>query len=179
MTTYTHVDSPLGKLFLTSRDGKLSGLCFADRPHAIIVSGWVRQDDAEIFTRTAQQLEEYAAGQRQAFDLSEVGLAGSAFQVSVWLEIAKIPFGQTISYSELAHRSGRPLKDARAVGTATGKNPVCWLIPCHRVVGKNGALTGYGGGLPRKKALLDFEAARSSGRDVTLGQPSREMASIH
>ena len=175
MTTYTHIDSPLGQLLLTSREGKLSGLYFADRPHARISPDWVRQDDAAMFARTAQQLEEYASGERESFDLP-LGLIGTPFQVSVWNAIATIPFGQTITYSELAQRIGRPPKDARAVGTATGQNPVCWIVPCHRVVGKSGALTGYAGGVTRKSALLDFEAAKSAGRGAILAHSQKQAA---
>jgi methylated-DNA-[protein]-cysteine S-methyltransferase len=176
MTIYTHIDSPLGQLLLTSRAGKLSGLYFADQPHARIVPGWVRQDHTAIFAQTAHQLEEYASGERESFDLSQVDLAGSAFQMPVWQEIAKIPFGQTITYGELAQRVGRSPRDARAVGTATGQNPVGWIIPCHRVVGKNGALTGYAGGIARKLALLEFEAAKSAGRDAVLAYGEKQPA---
>ena len=165
--TYTLIDSPLGQLLLTSRDGKLSGLYFADQPHARIAPDWIRQDDAAIFVQAARQLEEYASGEREDFDLP-FGAIGTHFKASVWNAIAAIPFGQTITYSELAQRVGRSPTDARAVGTATGQNPISWIVPCHRVVGKNGALTGYAGGLPRKSALLEFEAAKSAGRDTTL-----------
>ena len=160
MTLYTSIDSPLAQLLLTSREGRLSGLYFADQPHARIAPGWVRRDDAAIFAQTARQLEEYAAGERQSFDLP-LGLSGTPFQALVWNAIAAIPFGQTITYGELARRVGRSPKDARAVGTATGRNPVCWIVPCHRVVGKSGALTGYAGGVARKSALLEFEAGNS------------------
>ena len=173
---YTHVDSPLGQLLLTSREGKLSGLYFADHPHARIVLDWVRDDDAAIFTQTMQQLEEYSMGKRESFDLSQVNLMGSPHQLVIWREIAKIPFGQTITYSELAERVGRFPKDARAVGTATGQNPVSWIIPCHRVVGKNGALTGYAGGVTRKSALLEFEAAKLAGREATLSHGQKQSA---
>ena len=175
MTTYTHIDSPLGQLLLTSREGKLSGLYFADQPHARIDPGWVRQDDAEIFAQTAQQLEEYATGERESFDLP-LSLSGTPFQMLVWHAIAAIPFGQTITYSELAQRAGRSPKDARAVGTATGQNPVCWIVPCHRVVGKGGALTGYAGGIARKSALLEFEGAKSVGWEAILTHGDRQPA---
>jgi methylated-DNA-[protein]-cysteine S-methyltransferase len=176
MTLYTYIDSPLGQLLLTSRKGKLSGLYFADQPHARIVPGWVRQDDAAIFTQTAHQLEEYASGKRKSFDLSQVDLRGSAFQMPVWRKIARIPFGETITYGELAQRVGLSPGNARAVGTATGQNPVGWIIPCHRVVGKSGALTGYAGGLARKRALLEFEAAKSAGRDAVLAYGQEQPA---
>lgn len=175
MTIYTLIDCPLGELLLTSRAGKLTGLYFADQPHARIAPGWVRHDDAAIFEQTAQQLEEFASGERKSFDLP-LGLNGTPFQISVWNEINAIPFGQTITYGELARRIGRPSKDARAVGTATGQNPVCWIVPCHRVVGKNGAPTGYAGGIARKSALLAFEAAGSAGQEALLALDEMQPA---
>jgi len=174
MTTYTHIDSPLGQLLLTSREGKLSGLYFADKPHARIAPGWIQQDDADIFAQTAQQLEEYASGERESFDLP-LGLSGTPFQISVWQEIAQIPFGKTITYSELAQRIGSP-QAVRAVGTATGQNPVGWIVPCHRVVGKNGALTGYAGGITRKSALLEFEGSKSVGWEAILTHGDKQSA---
>jgi methylated-DNA-[protein]-cysteine S-methyltransferase len=161
MTIYTEISSPLGPFFLTSQNGSLTGLYFSDQPHAKIRPDWVRHDEADIFTETARQIEEYASGTRKRFDLP-LRCNGTPFQISVWQAIAALPFGQTISYSELAQRVGRSVNDARAIGTATGLNPICWITPCHRVVGKNGALTGYAGGLPRKRALLDFEAGASA-----------------
>lgn len=167
MTIYTHLDGPLGQLLLTSHKDKLAGLYFADQPHARVDPEWVRRDDADIFTQTAQQLEEYASGEREYFDLP-LGLSGTPFQALVWNAIAAIPFGETLTYGELAERIGRSPRDARAVGMATGQNPVSWIIPCHRVVGKSGALTGYAGGILRKRTLLEFEAAKSAGRDAIL-----------
>ena len=175
MTTYTHIDSALGQLLLTSSEGKLSGLYFADQPHARIAPGWVRQDDADIFAQTAQQLEEYASGERESFDLL-LALSGTPFQLLVWNAIAAIPFGQTITYGELAQRIGRSPAEARAVGTATGQNPICWIVPCHRVVGKNGDLTGYAGGLARKSALLEFEGAKSVGWEAILTHGDKQSA---
>jgi len=175
MTTYTRIDSPLGQLLLTSRDGKLSGLYFADQPHARIGPDWVRRDDAEIFAETAQQIEEYASGRRESFDLP-LGLSGTPFQIQVWNAIATIPFGQTATYGEIAQRIGRSPKDARAVGAATGQNPICWVVPCHRVVGKNDDLTGYAGGLARKSALLEFEGAKSVGWEAILTHGDRQPA---
>ena len=175
MTLYTHIDSPLGQLLLTSREGKLSGLTFADQPHARTVPGWVRRDDADIFAQTARQLEEYASGQRKRFDLP-LDAGGTPFQALVWNAIAAIAFGQTITYGELAQRIGRSPGDARAVGTATGRNPVCWIVACHRVIGKSGALTGYAGGVARKSALLEFEAARSAGREAILAYGDKQPA---
>jgi len=175
MTTYTHIDSPLGQLLLTSREDKLSGLYFADQPHARIAPEWIRQDDAGIFTETSQQLAEYATGERESFDLP-LALSGTPFQVSVWNAIAAIPFGQTITYGELAEQIGRSSRDARAVGMATGQNPVSWIVPCHRVVGKNGDLTGYAGGIARKSALLEFEGAKSVGWEAILAHGDMQPA---
>jgi methylated-DNA-[protein]-cysteine S-methyltransferase len=162
-------------LLLTSREGKLSGLYFANQPQAHAASNWVRRDDAEIFALTGQQIEQYVAGEREYFDLP-LALNGTPFQIDVWQQIAKIPFGETISYSELAWRIGRTSKDSRAVGMATGQNPVGWIVPCHRVIGKSGSLTGYAGGMARKIALLEFEAARSAGRDAVLTFGENEPA---
>jgi methylated-DNA-[protein]-cysteine S-methyltransferase len=175
MITYTHIDSPLGQLLLTSRGGKLSGLYFSDRPHARIGADWVQEDDAEIFAQTAQQIEEYASGERESFDLP-ITMSGTPFQLAVWNGIANIPFGQTLSYSELAQKIGRSANDARAVGTATGQNPVSWIVPCHRVVGKSGASTGYAGGIARKNALLEFEGAKSVGWEAILTHGDKQPA---
>lgn len=172
MTTYTHLDSPLGQLLLTASGDKLSGLYFMDCPHAEMQRDWVRQDDAAIFATTSEQLEQFVAGEREYFELP-LAFNGTPFQVSVWQQIANIPFGETVTYSELAWRIGRTSSDARAIGTATGQNPISWIVPCHRVLGKAG-LTGYAGGLARKRALLEFEALRSAGRDAVLAMTERE-----
>lgn len=175
MTIYAHLESPLGLLLLTSREDKLTGLYFADQAHAPrIARDWIEREDADIFIQTRRQIEEYALGERKSFDLP-MGLSGTAFQMRVWREIAAIPFGHTLTYSELAQRVGSP-QAVRAVGTATGANPVSWIIPCHRVVGKNGALTGYAGGLSRKKALLEFEAAKSAGKEACLALGAKQHA---
>ena len=164
---FTHIDSPLGQLLLTSREQKLSGLYYAQQAHAKVQPDWVEQADLPIFAQTQAQIAEYAAGTRQAFDLPLL-LKGTPFQTWVWNEIAVIPFGKTVTYGELARRIGRSFRDARAVGTATGQNPVSWVNPCHRVVGRDGSLTGYAGGLSRKSAMLEFEAARLTGASAVL-----------
>jgi methylated-DNA-[protein]-cysteine S-methyltransferase len=161
MTSYSFHETSIGELLLAGCDGKLTGLYFADRTHAPRPGrDWLRQDDAAIFARTRRQLDEYVLGGRKNFDLS-VAMTGTPFQLRVWREIARIPFGQTISYGELAAQVGAP-HAIRAVGTAAGRNPLCWIVPCHRVVGKDGRLTGYAGGISRKRLLLDFEAGRIS-----------------
>jgi len=167
MTLHSLLESPLGELLLIAHDDSLTGVYFTDQSHAPQVHpNWVRRDDAPVFGEVRRQLLDYAEGASEAFDLP-VELTGTKFQVKVWEQIIAIPFGETVTYTELARRIGDP-QAVRAVGTAAGANPVCWVIPCHRVVGKDGSLTGYAGGLPRKKALLDFEAARHDGREIVL-----------
>ena len=167
-TFFTHIETHLGQLLLTGREDKLTGLYFAQQPQAPRPREWVERHDAPIFTTACTQLEEYATGKRRTFDLP-LAMDGTAFQVRVWNEIATIPFGHTITYGELARRIGRSYRDARAVGTATRQNPVCWIVPCHRILGRDGALTGYAGGLERKAAMLDFEAAIAAGQGAELG----------
>jgi len=159
MVVYSYIDSALGQLLVTSQEDKLTGVYFKGRHHARIAPAWTQQDDLELFAQVEQQIDEYASGTRKIFDLP-ISLSGTPFRTQVWAEIATIPFGQTLTYGEIAQRVGKP--DAvRAVGTATGANPLSIIIPCHRVVGKCGTQTGYAGGLPRKIALLDFEAGKS------------------
>ena len=154
VTRYTRHDSPLGPLLLLAQEGVLIGLYFEDQPHApAIETSWRREDDAEIFLQAAREIDEFAAGQRREFDVP-VGLTGTPFQRQVWREIASIEYGRTRTYGEIAARLGA---FARAVGSAAARNPLCLLIPCHRVVGAGGALVGYAGGLPRKERLLAME----------------------
>ncbi len=162
-------ESPIGPLLLTAEVGAFTGLHFLDTP-ALAAGGL---DDARpwpssiawIFAEVTEQLREYFAGLRQDFSLRSASLAprGSRFQQAVWLELQSIPYGHTLSYGELARRIGRPAA-ARAVGLANGRNPLSILIPCHRVIGANGSLTGYGGGLQRKQYLLSLEARTQAGR---------------
>jgi O-6-methylguanine DNA methyltransferase len=155
----TTMPSPIGCLTLACRDEALCGLRMEDQRHASGVEpSWVRDDDR--FWDIAEQLRAYFAGDRSSFDLP-VRLEGTPFQVAVWSALRDIPFGETISYAELARRVGRP-GASRAVGGANGRNPVAIVVPCHRVVAADGNLGGYGGGLDRKRWLLDHEGA--SGR---------------
>jgi methylated-DNA-[protein]-cysteine S-methyltransferase len=157
-TRFTHHESPLGPLLLLARDGALIGVYFADQPHApAIDKAWRRDDDADIFTQASREIDEFVAGHRREFDVP-VALTGTPFQRQVWREIAAIEYGRTHTYGEIAARLGA---FARAVGTATGRNPISLLIPCHRVVGAGGALVGYAGGVARKKRLLELETAPS------------------
>jgi methylated-DNA-[protein]-cysteine S-methyltransferase len=158
---YTTMPSPVGDLLLTGEDGRLTGLYLpSDRyaRHAAAHPGTRRRDDA-AFVGVRLQLEEYFAGTRSSFDL-QLAPAGTRFQRSVWAELQTIAYGTTITYAELAARIGRPTA-IRAAGAANGANPVSIVIPCHRVIGSNGTLTGYGGGLQAKRFLLDLEHARA------------------
>lgn len=157
MTTNRHtvIDSPLGDLTLVADGADLVGVYF---PHH-----WYRPDPATFgrrddrgFADAARQLGEYLAGDRTEFDLP-VRAEGEEFQRAVWARIAAIPYGTTTTYGELARELGDPAL-ARDVGAATGRNPLALVVPCHRVVGKGGSLTGYAGGLRRKRFLLDLEA---------------------
>jgi methylated-DNA-[protein]-cysteine S-methyltransferase len=151
---YTALASPIGELLLTAEDGRLTGL-FMPGEDAAPPTGAVRDDGAFALVRL--QLEEYFAGDRSAFDL-RVAPHGTPFQQLVWGALQRIGYGETITYAELAARIGRPTA-IRAAGAANGANPISIVIPCHRVVGSNGSLTGYSGGLESKRFLLDLERA--------------------
>ena len=151
---FTTVDSPIGELLLLGEGDTLHGLYMQDGLRPIRVRpDWIRDDDA--FADVRAQLDEYWAGARTTFDL-KLHLDGGAFQRTVWHALTEIPYGETISYGELARRIGRP-DLARAVGTANGQNPIAVIVPCHRVIGSNGKLVGYGGGLDNKRLLLELE----------------------
>ncbi|MGE5287976.1 MAG: methylated-DNA--[protein]-cysteine S-methyltransferase [Micromonosporaceae bacterium] len=151
--------SPVGPLTLVSEDGSLVGLYmdrqrYAPAPQAL---GEAADGGSPVLTEAASQLEGYFAGKRTTFELP-LTPAGTPFQRRVWAALQEIPYGETISYGQLADRIGKP-SAARAVGLANGKNPIGIIVPCHRVVGADGSLTGYGGGLERKEHLLAFERA--------------------
>ncbi|HET8674090.1 MAG TPA: methylated-DNA--[protein]-cysteine S-methyltransferase [Thermoleophilaceae bacterium] len=150
ITLYTQIESPIGELLLFGGEHSLQGLYMDRRP----LDSWKRAD--EPFADARAQLGEYFAGQRSEFDI-ELDLRGSTFQRAVWDALLEIPYGETRSYGEIAKRIGRPDR-ARAVGSANGSNPVSIVVPCHRVIGADGSLTGYGGGLERKRWLLEHEA---------------------
>ncbi|HET6500018.1 MAG TPA: methylated-DNA--[protein]-cysteine S-methyltransferase [Amycolatopsis sp.] len=154
------VDSPIGPLTLVGQDGILDGLYLDGQRHRPGGARFGERDDAP-FAAAIGQLREYFAGQRTDFDL-ELALTGTPFQRTVWDALREIPYGETITYGELAERIGRPAA-ARAVGLANGKNPISVIVPCHRVIGAHGELTGYGGGLARKRHLLDFERRHGNG----------------
>lgn len=151
---HTIVDSPVGPLTLVRAGNVLTGLYMEGQRHRPAEEDFGERDDAP-FADVIEQLEEYFAGRRRDFEL-ELALAGTPFQRGVWSALREIPYGETISYGDLAERIGRP-SAARAVGMANGRNPIGIIVPCHRVVGSTGDLTGYGGGLDRKRRLLDLE----------------------
>ena len=152
---YTYIDSPIGALLVTRDEGGVTGLDLpATRYPRRIRDDWERDDAA--FDDVRAQLSEYFAGTRQQFDLP-LNAQGNAFQRAVWQTLSDIPYGETTSYGKVAASIGNP-DGARAVGVANGQNPIPIIVPCHRVIGADGSLTGYGGGLPAKRWLLDHEA---------------------
>lgn len=150
---YCYFESPVGNLLLSGNE-LLEGLHFPlGKTRIEPEKDWIYKE--ELFLQAIDQLNAYFKGELTRFDL-ELNIQGTDFQKMVWKELVKIPYGETISYGQLAKRIGNP-KASRAVGMANGKNPISIIIPCHRVIGKNGSLTGFGGGLEVKKNLLDLE----------------------
>jgi len=152
----TTVASPIGPLTLMGRHGHLTHLVMEDQAHATEAPA-DSVEDATAFAEVADQLAAYFAGERRTFEVP-MTLGGTDFQRRVWAELSAIPYGETISYGELARRVGNP-KASRAVGLANGRNPIAVIIPCHRVVAADGSLGGYGGGRDRKVHLLELERA--------------------
>ena len=159
MIHYRTVDSPIGPLALAGHGRALTNLRMLNQTYEPDRSDWVRDDRA--LTDAVDQLEEYFAGKRTDFDL-ELNLVGSEFQRRVWQALLTIPYGETRSYGQIADQIGAA-GAARAVGLANGHNPIAIIVPCHRVIGASGSLTGYGGGLHRKRSLLDMEKTVKSG----------------
>jgi methylated-DNA-[protein]-cysteine S-methyltransferase len=152
------VDSPVGPLTLAGRGHRLMHLVMRDQTNEPSRGGWQRDDAA--FSDAVEQLEGYFAGERREFDL-ELDLVGTRFQRRVWEALLTIPYGETRSYGYIAEQIGSP-GAFRAVGLANGHNPIGIIVPCHRVIGANGSLTGYGGGLQRKRVLLALERGREA-----------------
>ena len=162
MTSFMTIDSPIGPLTLLASDGELTGLYMDDQRYAPDApQTW--KSDRSAFGDAVAQLNAYFAKELQEFDLP-LRPSGSPFHLAVWNELTRIPYGQSTSYGDVARRVGTP-SAYRAVGRANGRNPIAIVIPCHRVIGSNGSLTGYGGGLDRKRWLLSHE---SSGVQQTL-----------
>jgi methylated-DNA-[protein]-cysteine S-methyltransferase len=162
VTSWTVVDSPVDPLLLAAGEDGLSAVWFS--PHKGVeqaartaADGWRRDDQHPVLVAAREQLGEYFAGTRREFDLP-LAPRGTGFQQRVWLRLREIPYGQTRSYGEVAAQLGLDPGAARAVGLANGANPLSIVVPCHRVVGADGSLTGFGGGLARKRHLLDLES---------------------
>lgn len=151
------VNSPVGPLTLAGRGQTLTNLRMVGQTHEPSRTDWEADDHA--FPDAVRQLAEYFAGERTTFDL-DLELAGTAFQRRVWEALQKVPYGETRSYREIAQQVGAP-GAFRAVGLANGRNPIGIIVPCHRVIGATGGLTGYGGGLDRKRFLLELEKAHT------------------
>jgi methylated-DNA-[protein]-cysteine S-methyltransferase len=161
MTAYDTIDSPIGPLLITASDGALTRLYMAPFD---VDPAW--EHDPTALEEPARQLAEYFAGERREFEL-DLRPAGTAFQRAVWDLLLEIPFGETTTYGAIAATLGDPRK-VRAVGLANGRNPISIVVPCHRVIGADGSLVGYGGGLERKRTLLAHEAEVAAGFRATL-----------
>ena len=173
MTTFatdirkTHVESPLGPLVLAATDAGLAGLWFDDQKHLPAWAGWPDRDDDPVLQQAVAQLQEYFDGTRTTFDLPLDLRGGTPFQQSVWQALLHIPYGVCTTYGTLSAALDKP-QAVRAVGTAVGRNPLGIIVPCHRVLGADGSLTGYAGGLGRKAALLTLESGAHGTDDFTL-----------
>jgi methylated-DNA-[protein]-cysteine S-methyltransferase len=158
MTRFKRFTTPLGPVLAIANDLGITGIYFVGQRYEIVIEDdWREERDDPVLDECARQLGEYFEGRRREFDLP-LAADGSDFQRRVWREIARIPFGETVSYAELARRAGAA-GSARAAGAATGHNPLSVVVPCHRVIGSDGSLTGYAGGLERKTRLLEIEGA--------------------
>ena len=158
MRYYDTFESPQGDMLLLANDDGLEGVFFdQQKHHPKRQPDWRQDSQHKVLRQAKRELAEYFAGRRKRFQVAlEPG--GSPFQQSVWKAISTVAFGETITYAELADRAGHP-GSARAAGAATGRNPIGIIVPCHRIMGSNGSLTGYAGGLNRKRALLELEGA--------------------
>ena len=166
MTVHTTMDSPVGELTIVATDNGIRAIIWPDDDSARVPLGESTRDPAHhVLAAAVTQLAEYFAGDRQEFDLP-LDPSGSDFQRQAWVALREIPYGETISYGEQAERLGDRNK-ARAVGAANGKNPISIVVPCHRVIGSSGSLTGFAGGLDAKNWLLDHER-RNSGQILPL-----------
>lgn len=162
---YHYLESPFGRVLLAGDGESLQWLSFTrGRQKAKGLARWTRKDRDPVLREAARQLRAYFAGKRERFELPLDPL-GTPFQKRVWNKLLAIPYGKTMSYGELARRIGKP-EAFRAVGAANGQNPISVIIPCHRLLGKNGDLTGYGGGLPLKQKLLELEGCTTVRRSA-------------
>jgi methylated-DNA-[protein]-cysteine S-methyltransferase len=182
MNCYTIIESPVGELMLVADASALIGLYFVGCGHVPPESHqWHGDAQHSVLSLAADQLHEYFTTERTDFSVP-VRLTGTAFQNDIWREIGLVPYGATVSYTELARRAGAP-QAIRAAGTTTAQNPVSIIIPCHRVVGKNGSLCGFAGGLERKRHLLEMESqgfsrAKRRGASGSFGQHPVQVAML-
>jgi methylated-DNA-[protein]-cysteine S-methyltransferase len=169
-TWYDVVDSPVGRLLLTGDERALTGLYLLDAGDrsASVRPEWTRREG--LFQAASEQLAEYFAEERKEFDLP-LAPRGTPFQLAVWAELTRIPYGATLSYGEVAAALGKSLVASRAVGLANGRNPISIIVPCHRVIGADGSLTGYGWGVDRKEWFLRHEGASAAALQSSL-QPT-------
>ena len=166
ITTFTVIDSPIGSITVVAKDGVICGLYNEGQKHWPEDSDSWRRDDGPVFDPVRKWLSEYFSGKKTR-PLPKIAITtGTAFQKQVWNELLAIPSGETVSYGELAGRIGSP-KAVRAVGAAVGRNPISIMVPCHRVVGAGGKLTGYAGGLEKKRWLLKHERRQTGGSENT------------
>ncbi len=175
---YTEYESPVGPILLTADEegAQLTGLYFKNgRFPPTIEVNWTKASDAPALLETTRQLDAYFSGERCTFNLP-LAPTGTDFQRKVWAELQNIGYGETVSYGELARRIG-DAKAVRAVGLANGRNPISLIVPCHRVIGANGKLVGYGGGMERKEALLNWEKAVRTGGPHPLSPMQQTKAS--
>ncbi len=173
---YSAFDTSFGMTLAAIEDDALCHIWFPNQKHAPDASRWLKDDSHALFQQLQQQLNEYANGQRTSFDLP-LSLNGTDFQLQVWELLQSIPFGEHTSYGAMAQQLGRP-KSARAVGAAVGKNPIGIVIPCHRVLGGNGSLTGFAAGLSMKEKLLAIEGQNLTGESTAGGQYNLLLSGI-
>jgi methylated-DNA-[protein]-cysteine S-methyltransferase len=175
MNAFCYVDSPIGRLMLTCDGTALTGLymnLYRNKPAKLpdLNGDWLQNAAIDPLPAAARQLKEYFSGKRREFDLP-LRMAGTEFQQRVWRELTQIPFGETRSYGQLAKRLDNP-NGSRAVGLANGRNPIAVIVPCHRVIGADGSLTGFGGGIERKEWLLTHEGHPVTG-ELALGYATK------
>jgi len=153
---YKYMNTPVGRLTLIGNDEGLAAILWEnDNPNRVRPKADIRNDQHPVLIATERQLQEYFNGERNEFEITLAAI-GTDFQKEVWNALCTIPYGQTRSYTQIAHQIGKP-KAVRAVGAANGRNPISIIVPCHRVIGSSGSLTGFAGGLPAKASLLSLE----------------------
>lgn len=169
---YSYFDSPIGRLLMFARDGKLTNLEFEEEQIKPIDQKWISDDDQPVFIQTGNALTRYFNGEPETFSDLPLAPFGTSFQQRIWNALRGIPYGESATYSELADLIDNP-KAVRAVGGAVGRNPIGIIIPCHRILGKDRSLTGFGGGLPAKRYLLKLESIAFVDKGIEHVTPKR------